>query len=611
MTVPQPFLPHDVRREDRPDGTIRLTSGHSLGPVARTTGDWLHQWAEAAPSRVFIAERSGAGWREHEYAETLEMVRAVAASLLERGLDGSRPIAILSGNGVDHGILSLAAQYVGIPVVPLAEQYALIPEAHDRLRYAIEKTRPAMAFAADAGRYGPALALDVLEGVERVAVATEGAPVPVTPFADLLAGRAGEAVDRAHAAVGPDTLAKILFTSGSTSSPKGVLTTHRMLCVNQTQIADALPFLRERPPRILDWLPWNHVFGGSHNFNMMLANGGSFYIDEGKPTKAGLAATLRNIRERPGTLGFNVPVGFAMLVQAFRDDADLRRAYFRELDLIFYAGASVPADVWGALEDFAREVRGAVPLMVSSWGMTETAPACVMVHEPIGRSGVIGAPLPGVEVKLIPDADMRCELRVKGPNVMKGYFEDPEKSAQAFDEEGFLVTGDAVKFADPGNPNAGLVFDGRTSEDFKLSTGTWVRAAILRLDAMKTFGRLAQDIVICGHDRSEIGVLVFPDRHALEAGGIDADEEAGALGGEAVRRAVADHLAQLNTGATSSSTRIARALVLAEPPSLKDGEVTDKGSLNVRKILTRRAALIDRLYDDSDPAVIQPPRRKP
>ncbi|NUB45493.1 feruloyl-CoA synthase [Fertoebacter nigrum] len=585
------YTPHRVIREDRADGSILLRSGHDLGPVARNTGDWLHHWAAAAPDRVFVAERSGEGWREEAFAATLAQVQAIGAVLVGRGLGPDTPIVMLSGNGVDHLLLSLAAQYVGVPVVPLAEQYALIPEAYGRLIYVVDKVRPAMAYVTDAALYAGALALPQLHGMEVVASVPGGAAV--TPFADLLRGDGGVDLAAAHARVGPDTLAKILFTSGSTSDPKGVLTTHGMMCANQAQMAAAMPFLSARPPKILDWLPWNHVFGGSHNVNMMLCHGGSLYIDDGKPTKAGFAASLRNLREHPGSLSFNVPVGFAMLVAAMEADAGLRRAYFGGLDLIFYAGASLPQDVWEKLERFAMAEQGRLPLMASSWGMTETAPAAIMVHEPIGRSGVVGVPLPGVTVKLLPDADMRCELRVTGPNVMAGYYADPVKSAEAFDDEGFLVTGDALKFLDPGDAARGLVFDGRVSEDFKLMTGTWVQAGALRLEALAALAGVVQDVVICGHDRGEVGLLVFP-----LAGHGQAD-------GDDLRQVLRQRLAPLARQATGSARCIARALVLAEPPRLDLHEVTDKGSLNIRRILTRRADMVDRLYDNDDPAVIR------
>lgn len=594
------LVPHSVEMR-REKSHLFLTSNVPLDAVVDRTSDWLHHWASAAPDRVFLSERAGDSWREVTYAQALRQVRAVAASLLARGLTQDTPIVILSGNSVDHALLSFGAQYVNVPTVPLAEQYSLTPEAHGRLTYVLDKVKPSMAFTDDAGRYASALRLPQFDGVEVVASNPAGAPRDVTVFADLLNGDATVDLDARHATVGADTVAKILFTSGSTSDPKGVLTTQKMMCTNQAQMASVLPFLKDRPPRICDWLPWNHVFGGSHNVNMMLAHGGTLVIDSGKPTKNLFADTVRNIIEKPGTLSFNVPVGFSLLVQEMKTNAALREAYFRDLDLIFYAGASLPQEVWTGLEDMAREVRGKLPLMISSWGMTETAPATIMLHEPIGRSGVIGVPLPGTEIKLTPDAEMRCELRVKGPNIMAGYYGDPDKTAQAFDDEGFLITGDAVRFVDVDGPDRGLTFDGRVSEDFKLLTGTWVQAGKLRIDALEGLRGLAQDVVICGHDRDAIGMFIIPYPDQLRGD----NTSQGAVIDPTLQARIEERLREMAHAATGSARRISRAIVLAEPPSLKDGEITDKGSLNARNIITRRADLLERLYDNEDPALIR------
>lgn len=594
------LVPHAINIERRAQD-LMLTSPTACDPVVSNSGVWLDRWADEAPSRVFLAERSNEGWREMGYAEVRDAVRAIASSLAARGMDGSTPIVIMSGNSIDHALLSLAAQYAGIPTVPLAEQYSLITEAHERLVYVLNKIKPAMAFVDNASRYGAAISRPELAGVEIIASRTEGSPVAVTPFDELLRGDAGIDLASVHAKVGPDTLAKVLFTSGSSSEPKGVLTTQRMMCTNQAQMASVLPFLKERPPRIMDWLPWNHVFGGSHNTLMMLAHGGSLYIDNGKPTSSGFPLTVENIIEKPGTLSFNVPVGFSMLVQEMETNRALRNAYFGDLDMLFYAGASLPQDVWTRLEEMAIEVRGRLPLMISSWGMTETAPATIMVYEPIGRSGVIGLPLPSTEIKLIPDDHMRCELRVKGPNIMTGYWGDEEKTAAAFDEEGFLITGDAVRFVDVEDPERGLVFDGRVSEDFKLLTGTWVQAGRLRLEVLEQLRDVVQDVVICGHDRGEIGLFVFakPDQIHGPA------TSKGAVIDPDLQVAIELRLRAMAKASSGSAKRIARAIILAEPPSLKDGEITDKGSLNVRKIITRRADLLERLYDNQDPALIR------
>ena len=599
------FKPHDVSSEQRSDGTLLLRSNAEMGDVVDTSADWLHRWSDDAPERIFLAERSGAGWREETYQSTLQKVRAIAASLLARGMGPDTPILIMSGNGVDHGLLTLAAHYVGVPTAPIAEQYALIPAARERLEHAISLVKPHMVYVVDADKFAHAITIDALSGVEIVA-SDVGSQSGVTGMGTLLQGDSGVDIDAARGQVTPDSVVKILMTSGSTSAPKGVMTTQRMMCVNQTQIADSLPFLTERPPSVVDWLPWNHVFGGSHNFNMMLANGGSFYIDDGKPLKGLFDRTVENLKMVTGSLVFNVPVGFGMLLQALKSDQDLRQRFFQDLDMIFYAGASLPQDIWQGLEQMAFDVKGEVPLMTSSWGLTETAPATMIQQEPTDRSGVIGVPMSGVTLKLVPEEDGRYEVRAKGPNIMPGYYNDPQKTAEAFDGEGYFITGDAMVFVDPDNVNAGMRFDGRISEDFKLLTGTWVRATALRMSLLSHFAPLAADLVITGQDKSDIGVLIFPNKEAIETAGHALDDVDGMLSDPSLLTALRDRLAAWNEANASSSTRIARAALFAEPASLVDAEITAKGNLNFRKVLQRRSAILDHLYNGSHDAVIVP-----
>ena len=587
------YRTHDVTREDRPDGSILLRAKGALGPVAARTTDWLERWAEKTPDAIFLAERSGAGWRELSFAMAREQARAIAGGLLELGLTSETPILIVSGNSVDHGILALAAQYIGVPIVPVAEQYALIPEARGQIEHVASIVKPGAVFAQDGDALADVLARDIFDSVHKLVGHGSGMMT-----LDRLA-KAGGDIRSANAQVGPDTVAKILMTSGSTSSPKGVPTTHEMMCVNQAQIAYGLPFLTTRPPVILDWLPWNHVFGGSHNFNMMLANGGSLYIDGGKPTPQLVGKTLENLALKTGTMAFNVPLGFAMIRDALKQDEGLRRRYFQELDMLFHAGASLAQDVWADLEEMAREVRGDMLLFTSSWGLTETAPAHLLQHQPTDRSGVIGIPMPGSEVKLIPDKDMRCEVRVRGQNVFAGYLNNPEQTAKAFDSEGFFRTGDTMCFVDRDRPNLGLRFDGRISEEFKLLSGTWVRAAALRLEILATLGSAGADAIITGADRGDIGVFVVPS--AMMRAADDAMEEDGVLRIPSLEAELQQKLAAIGG---SNSTRIARTLILSEPLSMADGEVTAKGSINFKKLLKRRMVLLDRLYDDADPATI-------
>ncbi len=577
------FKPHDVIREDRADGAIVLRAREPLGDVAARTTDWLDHWAEVTPDAVFLAERSGAGWFEVSYAEARGQATAMAVGLLSLGLGPDRPLMILTGNSVAHGLLALAAQYAGVPFCPVAEQYAAIPAARARLDEIATLIRPAAVFAEDGSAMADVFARETFRDARPIMASGPGLTL------DELV-RDGGALD---AVVTPDTVAKILMTSGSTSAPKGVLTTHRMLTTNQVQIAACLPFLRERPPVLVDWLPWNHVFGGSHNFNLVLANGGSLYIDGGKPIPALIGKTVENNRIKQGTISFNVPVGFAALRDAMKEDAGFARAFFEDLDMLFYAGASLPQDVWADLWSMAEDA-GTRPFFTSSWGLTETAPAALLQHEPTDRSGVVGVPLPGVDVKLVPKGD-RHEVRVRGASIFESYLGAPEKTAEAFDEEGYFITGDAMRFIDPADPNQGLVFDGRLSEDFKLMTGIWVRAAALRLKLLAALKGVAQDVVLTGDGREEVGVLILPAPSLRET----SKEHDGALICDPV--AIRAALSAFTGG---SANTIARALVLAEPPSIAEGEITAKGNLNFPKIKARRAALIDRLYDDGDPATI-------
>jgi feruloyl-CoA synthase len=566
-----------------------------LGPVTSRTTDWLETWAENTPSAIFLAERSGNGWRELSFSEVRDQARAIAGGLLGLGLGQGTPILIVSGNSVNHGLLALAAQYIGAPIVPIAEQYALIPAAHAQIDFVADLVTPGAVYAEDGDALADVLSRGVFDGVHKLI--TRGAGAGLISLSQL--AKTGGDISTANALVGPRTVAKILMTSGSTSAPKGVPTTHEMMCVNQAQVAYGLPFLQARPPVILDWLPWNHVFGGSHNFNLMLANGGSLYIDAGKPVPHLVGKTLENLKLKTGTMAFNVPLGFAMIRDALKADAGLARRYFEELDMLFYAGASLAQDVWEDLENMARDARGDMPLFTSSWGLTETAPAVLLQHQPTDRSGVIGVPLPGIEVKLVPDDDLRCEVRVRGPNIFTGYLNDPDQTEEAFDDEGFFKTGDAMYFVDPSDANFGMKFDGRISEEFKLVSGTWVRAAGLRLEVLAILGDTVSDVIITGADRENIGVFLIPSANIRASEGVT--ELSGGMRAPFHEVELQRKLAAVGG---SSSTRIARVMILSEPLSMADGEITAKGSVNFKKLLNRRMDLLERLYDDNDPATI-------
>ena len=593
------FATPQIAGERRADGSMVLRSTRGLGSVPRSLGVLLERWAAAVPDRLFLAERTASGgWRHLTYEAAAQAANAIGQSLLDRQLGPHRPLMILAENGIDHALMTLGAMHVGVPVVPVSTAYARLSQDFGKLRYIFGLVEPGLIYVDDANRYAEALDAIGASGTEIVASHGSRGSVRCIPFSALTELRPTPAVDAAFARVGPDTVAKILFTSGSTGQPKGVINTQRMLCANQESAAAAWVFLADHPPVIVDWLPWNHTFGGNHNLNMMLRNGGTLYIDEGKPVPALIGKTVANLREVSPTVYFNVPRGYAALVDYLEKDEALRKKFFARLDLLFYAAAALPQSLWDRLERVGLQARGRKVPFISSWGLTETAPAVTMVHFAIDRPGNIGVPGPGMEVKLAPVGD-RLEIRVKGPNVTPGYFRAPDLTAKAFDEEGWLRTGDAVRLADPANPASGLLFDGRTAENFKLSSGTWVNVGTLRPAVIAAGAPVIEDAVITGHDRDAIGLLIFPSLAGLrglcpDAGGEAKLEELVAR--PAVRRALIDGLAQHNALAKGSSMRVARCLILTEPPSIDANEITDKGYLNQRAVLTKRAALVERLH---------------
>ena len=572
------FAPAAVEVERRPDGSTLLRSPQRLGGYARAVGEWLVHWAGQAPDRVFLAERAGDAWRRLTYREALDAVRRVGQALLDRGLDATRPIAILSENGIDHALAALGAMHVGVPAAPVSPAYSLMSTDFGKLKHIFDLVRPGLVYCSDPARFAPAL---------------DAVRARATPFAELLAAAPTARVDEAFARIGPDTIAKILFTSGSTGAPKGVINTHRMLCANQQMHAQAWQFLEDRPPVLVDWLPWNHTFGGNHNFNAVLRNGGTLYVDAGKPLPGLVETSVRNLKEVSSTIYFNVPRGFDLLLPYLESDAALRASFFRDLEVVCYAGAALPQNLWERFERLAVAERRGVA-MVSAWGATETAPGVALVHFPIERAGVIGLPAPGCELKLVPSGG-KLEARVRGPNVTPGYYGRDDLTRAAFDEEGFYKIGDALKFVDPADPVKGLVFDGRVAEDFKLATGTWVHVGAVRVKLISAGNPLIQDAVITGHDRDLVGALVFLNPAA--AAGVTP---------EAARAAIAEALRKLAAeSGPGSSTHPVRALVLSEPPSIDANEITDKGYINQRAVLERRAALVERLYaSPADPEVV-------
>ena len=596
------LAPASVDVERKPDGTILLRSPRALEAYPEKLTERLAHWAESAPERIFLAQRDRTGaWLSVTYGAAFANVRAIAAALLERELSPERPIAILSGNDIEHALLGLAAMHVGVPYAPISVPYSLVSRDFKKLKAIIEILTPGLVFAADGAAFAPAIVATVPQDVEVAVTTNPAADRPMTLFATFLDAHPTVAIEAAHAKVGTATVAKILFTSGSTGQPKGVINTQQMLCANQAMIRGGLTFLGDgEPPVLVDWLPWNHTYGSNHNFGLVLDRGGSLYIDEGKPMPGAIEATVRNLRDIAPTIYFNVPKGFEMLLPHLSEDRALRETFFSRLKLMFYAGAGLSQPVHDAFQELAVKTVGERIMFLTSLGSTETAPAALACSWESEQIGNIGLPLPGLELKLVPN-EGKLETRMKGPNITPGYWRAPALTAAAFDEEGFYKIGDALKFADAAEPAKGLLFDGRIAEDFKLATGTWVSVGPLRMAFITQCAPLARDVVLAGPDRDELAALVIPDVEACRKLAPNLPPDAAAavvLAHPQVRKAFEQCLDALSDQSRGTSARIARAILLVEPPSLDVGEVTDKGSINQRAVLARRADLVEELYTD-------------
>ncbi len=596
---PQQLAPPRVARIPFDDGSFVLRSPEPLKPYARCVGEWLQRWAAETPDAPAVAERQAdGGWRRLNWGELRRAVGAVAQSLLGLKLPPGRPLVVLSDNSIDHLLLMLAALHVGRAVCTVSSAYCRLTQDYSKIHGILATLGPALVYASDAKVYGPPLATS---GIDAVAVFSQGAETfpGALAFDSLLRTAESPAVMKAFQAILPDDHAKYLLTSGSTGHPKVVINTHRMLTANMQMMAQVWRFLAHEKPVLVDWLPWSHTFGGNHNLNLVLRHGGTLYIDEGRPAPGLLDKTLRNLREVQPTLWFNVPRGFEMALPALEADDTLAREVFARMRMVFYAGAALPQATWERLEAVARRVRPERPVwFTTSWGSTETSPAITSAHFKLDRAGVIGLPLPGLELKFVPSgtgAHDKLEMRVRGVTIFPGYRNAPQQTTEAFDDEGYYRIGDAGRLADLTRPEGGVVFDGRVAEDFKLGTGTWVSVGTLRVRLVSALAPLAQDVVITGHDRDQVGALIFPSPQARD------------LPPEQLRRQVSEALSALQRDGGGSSQAVARALLLAEPPNADAGEITDKGYINQRAVLARRAAEVQALYARPyDVRVIQP-----
>ncbi len=591
----RPLGPGPVRFEGRADGCLLVLPEGRLGAYPHRLTERLEYWAAVAPERTLVARRDPAlrgEWRHISYGQMLAMVRALGQALLARGLSANRPAAILSGNCLDQAALTLAALHVGVPVAPISPSYALMAKDFSRLRHCLGLLTPGLVFASDGTRFADAIAAAVPAGTELVV--STNPPPGAKLFSDLLATEPTAAVERAASQVNPDAPAKILFTSGSTGQPKGVVNTQRMICSNQQMLLEAFPFMAVEPPVLLDWLPWHHTFGGNHNFGLVLYNGGTLYVDDGRPVPGGFAESLRNLREVAPSIYFNVPRGFEEVLHHLKADAALRRTFFSKVRMMFYSAAGLPQHIWDELDRMALAERGERIPMITGLGSTETAPFCLCVREDVSASGFVGLPVPGVELKLAPVGN-KLEARVRGPSITPGYWRDPEATAKAFDEEGWYCLGDALLPVDPSDLHKGFRFDGRITEDFKLSTGTWVSVGPLRARIIAALAPYVRDVVLAGPDRNALAAILLPEPEAVARivpNGRDAAADPG------LRSMLAEKLAALAVTASGSSQRVVRATLLTAPLSLDAGEVTDKGSVNQRAVLACRAALVEELYAD-------------
>ena len=590
---PTLLAPPETVRTDLEGGGFVLRSPAALAPYGRCVGEWVERWARETPQAVAFAEPAATGgWTTLTWAQLRSRIGSVAQALLDLGLSPEHPPVVLSDNSLDHLVLILAGMHVGLPVCTVSSGYCRLARGDfTRIKGILQALRPGLLYACDAATYGPAIAAS---GLNVPVVFSQGADgwAGARAFAALLSVSETGAVRAAFEAITPDTHAKYLLTSGSTGTPKVAINTHRMLCANQQMIAQTLRFLDRDKPVLLDWLPWSHTFGGNHNMNLVLRTGGTLYIDDGRPVPGLVDRTIAHLREIRPSIYFNVPAGYEMMLPALESDHELAAAFFGRLRMLFYAGAGMPPSTWARLDAAAAKVRVEPLWLTTSWGATETAPAITFAHWRLDRPGVIGLPMPGVSLKFVPNAG-KLEMRVKGDNVFPGYRHNESATRLAFDEQGYYCIGDAGVLLDADEPARGVVFNGRVAEDFKLSSGTWVSVGTLRLKAVSALAPYAQDVVITGHDRAEIGMLLF------------LTDAARALPHERLVAHVGRALHALHLEGGGSSRAPTRALLLEDPPNMPAGEITDKGYLNQRMVLARRAADVQALYADRrDPRVI-------
>ena len=597
--------------KDGVPGTHYLKADQDLQAFPERLTDRFQHWAQKKPGqtlfarRVKLADGSLGDWRHITYAEAWNTARNIAQGLINRGLNAERPVVILSENSLEHALLALGCIVAGVPFVPTSPPYSLISQDYDKLKHVLRTVTPGMVFASDA-RYAKAIAATVSSNMEIVMNEGGVEGKQVTTFDALCSTPATAQVDAAIEATGPDTIAKFLFTSGSTKLPKAVINTQRLWCANQQQMAQSMPILAEEPLVLVDWLPWNHTFGGNHNFGMVVFHGGTMYIDDGKPTPTLMHETLRNLREIAPTVYFNVPTGFEAIALAMKTDDLLRKTLLSRVQMFFYAGAALAQPIWDSLYESQEREVGERIVMGTGLGMTESGPFGIFVTNPYVNAGDLGVPTPGLELKLV-DMGGKTEVRYRGPNITPGYWRNAEETKSSFDDEGFFCTGDAVKWIDETDVHLGLKFDGRIAEDFKLATGTFVSVGPLRGKIIAAGAPYIQDVVLTGINLKEVGAMVFTTPAVRALSGMAADAPlADVLSSEPVLAQFQTVINELAKTATGSANRIARMCLLSEPPTIDKGEITDKGSINQRAVLSHRADTVAALHEERLHFILKP-----
>ena len=594
------WLKRDLAVERRGDGVIVLQSRIPLKPYEKHIPASLSKWARERADRVWLAQRAGSDrqWRKLCYAEAKLTVDALTQGLLDLKLKPESPVAILSGNSIEHALMTMAAMQARFPAAPVSPAYSLMSHDHAKLKYLFDLIKPAVVMVQDGPTFEKALKTLPLDGVTVIHVARPCEGIESIAFADLAATPVTRDVEQSIAQITPDTVGKLLFTSGSTGMPKAVINTQAMMCANAAMMMQVRPGDPHGPQATyLDWMPWNHTMGGNALFNPVLTEGGTLYIDDGRPMPGMIEETLRNLREISPTYYANVPAGYAALAAAMEKDDALCRSFFKNLGLMAYGGARLPDDLYDRMQALAVRATGQRIVFYTGWGSTETAPTATGTYWDTERVGLIGLPFPGVELKMVP-CGSKHELRLRGINVTPGYFGQPDLTKAAFDDEGFYCIGDAGVFVDPDDPVQGIIFAGRVVEDFKLTTGTFVHVGSLRTDAIAAATPVVQDALVTGQDRAFVGLLAWPNLHACRqiVGNPDASYEDVVKHPEVLSCLKRGLEAHNSSSEGASSRRVARAMLMIEPASIDGNELTDKGYINQRAGLERRAALVQRLY---------------